>query len=219
MTLIVFDFDGTIADSLGVFVQAANRLAVEYGYAQVTAEQIPFYRNLSSREVLQQLTLPKWQLPFFLRRFRRELNGLVETLQPIPDMPTAIQELYQQGYQLGIVSSNAQKTVLKFLDAHQLTPYFDWVVAGQLLLGKDRVLRRIVRIQNLDPQQVICVGDETRDIEAAQQVRVKMIAVSWGFNTHAVLANYHPDALIDSPADLVDTIRQLQSASVLNLTP
>jgi phosphoglycolate phosphatase len=219
MTLIVFDFDGTIADSLGVFVQAANRLAAEYGYPQVTEEQIPFYRSLSSREVLQQLTLPKWQLPFFLRRFRRELNARVEDLQPIPGMPTAIQELHQQGYQLGIISSNAQKTVLKFLNTHQLTPYFDWVAAGQLLLGKDRVLRRMIRVQNLNPQQIICVGDETRDIEAAQQVNLKMIAVSWGFNTHTVLARYHPDALIDAPTELVTTIRQLQSGSVLNLTP
>lgn len=218
MTLIVFDFDGTIADSLGVFVQAANRLVTEYGYPQVTEEQIPAYRSLSSREVLQQLTMPKWQLPFFLRRFRRELNARVEDLQPIPGMPAVIQELHQQGYQLGILSSNAQKTVLKFLDTHQLTPYFDWVAGGQILLGKDRVLRRMVRMQNLNPQQVICIGDETRDIEAARQVNLKMIAVSWGFNTHAILANYHPDALIDSPEELVTTVHQLQSAAVLNLT-
>lgn len=214
MSLIVFDFDGTIADSLEVFVTASNRLALEFGYPQVSLEQIPEIQKLSSREVLRQLAIPQWQIPFFLRRFRREVNLLVPELQLISGIQAPLIALHQAGYQLGIVSSNARQTVEAFLQHQALLDRFEFIYAGQVLLGKARALRSLVKQYGVDPSQVICVGDETRDIEAAQQVGVKMLAVSWGFNSREVLASYSPDLLIDQPDQLVAAIQQLQGLQV-----
>jgi phosphoglycolate phosphatase-like HAD superfamily hydrolase len=50
------------------------------------------------------------------------------------------------------------------------------------------------------------VGDETRDIEAAKKSHIKVIAVSWGFNSRQVLEKYSPDFLIDYPGELIDVI-------------
>lgn len=203
MSLIIFDFDGTIADSLLVFIQAFNRLAPKFGCPQISLSQIPEIKNLSSQEGLQKLAIPSWQMPLFLYCLRCEVSRLASELQPIEGIPTVLIEIHQRGHRLGIVTSNARSTVLRFLDYQQLTQQFEFIYAGQLLLGKARILKRLVNRNQLDPKQVIYVGDETRDIEAAKQAGLTTIAVSWGFNSAAVLAKHKPDQLIDRPEQLL----------------
>lgn len=209
MNLIVFDFDGAIADSLVVFIEATNRLAKEFGYPQVSSAQIPQIKHLSSREMIQQLAIASWKMPFFLRRFRQELHQLTPNLQLIDGMRETLEEINRQGYRLGIVTSNARQNVERFLHMQGLHPLFEFIYAGQVLLGKARVLRQLVKRYRLNPRQVICVGDETRDIEAAQQAGLRIIAVSWGLNSREVLAKHAPDVLIDRPEELLVAVTQM----------
>lgn len=210
MSLIIFDFDGAIADSLLVFIEATNRLAKDFGYPQVSSAQIPQIKNLSSREMIQQLAIASWKMPFFLRRFRQELHQLTPNLQLIDGMRETLEEINRQGYRLGIVTSNARQNVERFLHMQGLHPLFEFIYAGQVLLGKARVLRQLVKRYQIDPRQVICVGDETRDIEAAQQAGLRIIAVSWGLNSREVLAKHAPDVLIDRPEELLAAVTQMQ---------
>ena len=209
MNLVIFDFDGVIADSLVVFIEAANRLAAEFDYPQVSPDQIPQIKNLSSREMIQHLAIARWKLPFFLHRFRQEVNQLVPNLQLIDGMKEILVTINQQGYRCGIVTSNARQTVEGFLYLQELNHLFEFIYAGQLLLGKARILKQVVKRYRVDPNQVICIGDETRDIEAAQQAGLKIIAVSWGLNNRDTLANYTPDVLIDCPEELLTAIAQV----------
>lgn len=210
MSLIIFDFDGAIADSLLVFIEATNRLAKDFGYPQVSSAQIPQIKNLSSREMIQQLAIASWKMPFFLRRFRQELHQLTPNLQLIDGMRETLEEINRQGYRLAIVTSNARQNVERFLHMQGLHPLFEFIYAGQVLLGKARVLRQLVKRYRLNPRQVICVGDETRDIEAAQQAGLRFIAVSWGLNSREVLAKHAPDVLIDRPEELLAAVTQMQ---------
>jgi HAD superfamily hydrolase (TIGR01509 family) len=209
MSLIIFDFDGAIADSLEVFLEATNRLAKDFGYPQVSLAQIPQIKNLSSREMIQQLAIARWKMPFFLRRFRQELNQLTPNLQLVDGMRETLEDISQQGYRLGIVTSNARQNVERFLHIQGLNHLFEFIYAGQVLLGKARVLRQLVKRYRVDLRQVICVGDETRDIEAAQQAGLRIIAVSWGLNSREVLAKHAPDVLIDRPEELLAAVTQV----------
>jgi phosphoglycolate phosphatase len=108
MGLIIFDFDGTIADSLEIFIEATNRLSKEFGCQQISADQVAYFRTLNLRAMIQQIGIPGWKLPFFLRRFRQELNHLVADLQLVDGMREVLLELKQQNHRLGIVTSNSQ---------------------------------------------------------------------------------------------------------------
>ena len=77
---------------------------------------------------------------------------------------------------------------------------------GLPLFGKERVLRQIIRKNQLNPAQVIYVGDETRDVEAARKTAIRVIAVGWGFNTSQALARHQPDFLIQRPGELVEVV-------------
>jgi phosphoglycolate phosphatase len=209
MKLLIFDFDGTLVDSLEIFIEATNRLARKYGYPPIATSQIPQIRALSSRALIQQIPVARWQLPFFLQSLRQEVSQLAAQLRLFDGIKESLSDLKNQGYCLGIVTSNAQATVENFLSTQELDPLFDFVHAGRGLLGKARTLRRLVKRYRLPTAEVIYIGDETRDIEAAQQAQLATIAVSWGFNSRVVLEQQQPDTIVDDPGALLSAVKQL----------
>ncbi len=206
MKVIIFDFDGTIADSFAAVLKITNQLATEFGYTPARPEDVPRLKNLSSREIVRQSKVSPFKLPFLLRRLRGELNREMDQLQPIAGMKTALLTLKQQGYSLGIVTSNSRENVVAFLKAQGLDTTFDFVGSGLALFGKGRVIQRILRQHRLDPKDVIYVGDETRDIEAARKIGIKVISVSWGYNSSQALAAESPDFLIHQPEELLQVV-------------
>lgn len=209
MTLVIFDFDGTLADSLEIFIEATNRLAAKYGYPPVDLSQIPQIRALSSRALLQEMPVARWQLPFFLRGLRREVQQLSPKLCLFDGVHEVLTGLHRQGHRLGIVTSNAKATVEEVLTAQGLDHVFEFIHAGHGLLGKAPILRRLARRYRLPPTEVLYVGDETRDVEAAQTVQMVAIAVTWGFNNRTVLEQQQPDVIVDHPSDLLATVQRL----------
>jgi HAD superfamily hydrolase (TIGR01509 family) len=204
--VLIFDFDGTIADSFDTVLGIANRLADEFGYSPTSPETAEHLKDLSSREIIRQSQVAFWQIPFLLKRLRSELRHEIRHLHLIPGMQAALQELHQQGHHLGIVTSNSQENVAAFLEIHGLSALFDFIGSGLTVFGKARVIRATLRHYQIDPATVIYVGDETRDIEAARKIGVPAIAVSWGYNSSQALASHHPDVLVHQPAELVNAV-------------
>ncbi|MEB3359641.1 MAG: HAD-IA family hydrolase [Synechococcales bacterium] len=207
MKIILFDFDGTIANTLEALLNISNRLAKEFGYPQVTAEALCQLKDLSSRDIIRQAQIPFVKIPFLLRRLKVELNREIETIKPIQGMEKALYQLKQDQYPLGIVTSNSADNVQAFLRVHQLENVFDFVYSGTTIFGKHRVMNRLIRKHQFNPRDLVYVGDETRDIEAAKRISMPVIAVSWGFNSRAILETYQPNFLIDRPEELVEIVR------------
>ncbi len=208
MNVLIFDFDGTIADSFNAVLGISNHLAEEFGYPPTLPDEIEQIRDLSSREILKRSGVPLYRLPFLLRRLRIELNQEVAHLHPITGIKEALQQLKQQGHQLGIVTSNSQENVKAFLEAQGMQSLFDFIGSGLTIFGKSRVIRRMLRKYRIDPTIAFYVGDETRDIEAAKKIRLKSIAVGWGFNSSRILAEHSPNFLIYHPAELLEVVRR-----------
>lgn len=209
MSLIIFDFDGTIADSLEIFIEVTNRLAGDFGCQEISSSQISIFGTLSLREMIQQLKVPAWKLPFFLRRFRKELNKLMINLQLVDGMREVLLDINQQNYRLGIVTSNSRQNVESFLHLQGLHHLFEFIYGGQVLSGKAKTLKSLVRLNRAKTKQLMFVGDETSDVKAAKKVGLPNIAVSWGFNNREVLVGSAPDVLVDHPEQLLTAIAQV----------
>jgi phosphoglycolate phosphatase len=209
--VIAFDFDGTIADTHDALLEITNRLSSEFGYQPVDQEKLWEFKNLSSREIVKNSQISILKIPFFLKRIKSELADKIEELKPIANIESSLKTIYSQGYSLGIITSNNQENVIKFLSKNNLINLFEFIYSGTSLFGKDKVIRKFLNRNKLQPEQVVYVGDETRDIEAAQKNKIKIIAVSWGFNTAAVLARHKPDYLIDTPQELITVIESWQT--------
>ena len=210
MAVIIFDFDGTIADTLAAIADITNRLAPIFGFSPAGPEKIKFFQTLSAQQLLKQSEISVFKLPFLLRRVKSELSREVQRLSLIPGVREALTALSAEGHTLGIVTSNSANNVHLFLKKHDLVSLFSFIHTGATLFGKSKVLKRVLRRNQLKAAQVLYVGDETRDIEAAQKTSIRVVAVSWGFNSRQALISKTPDFLIDHPHELVRLVTQLQ---------
>lgn len=206
---ILFDFDGTIADTQQAFFVIVNNLALEFGYPQVNLEELAYLKQLSSAEVIKYSRISPLKIPFILKRIKKELAKTITSLQPYPAIGPCLEELKQQGYLLGIVTSNSKENVIAFLQKNGLAELFAVIHSGTTLFGKNRIINRVLQEHRLPPPAVIYVGDETRDILAARKSHITMISVAWGFNSPAILAEHHPDFLVYHPQELLEVIVQL----------
>jgi phosphoglycolate phosphatase len=206
---VVFDFDGTIADSLNASLAIGNRLAVEYGIEPVTPEKLDRWQHLTATEILQELNISMFRLPGMLRRFKTEIKSEVDRLPMIPGMREAILALWDKDYVLGVVTSNSADNVRKFLSQQGIGHLFSFVESCPRLMGKDRILRRIAQQHRLDLAKMLYVGDETRDIDAAKKLKIQSVAVTWGFNSLQALQARQPDYVIDRPQQLLEIAKQL----------
>ena len=200
--IIIFDFDGTIADTKETVIAITNRLAPEFGFSPLDEIEIARYQDLTARELIKESRVSWWKIPFLIQRVKRELKQEIPTIQPIAGIETALEELKAYQFQLGIITSNSEDNASQFLRQHGLLHYFNFIESSFHLLGKDKVIQRLLRQKKFSPEAVTYVGDETRDIEAARKSGVRMIAVSWGFNSVAALTKGEPDALTHHPSEL-----------------
>jgi phosphoglycolate phosphatase len=204
--VIIFDFDGTIADTHDALLEITNRLSGEFGYKPLDREELEFLKTLSSREIVKRSQISLIKIPFLLKRVKTELGKEIRELKSVTGIETALIQLKRQGYQLGIVTSNQKDNVIAFLEKNNLYLLFNFIYSGASLFGKDKILNQIINQYNWLPDEVIYVGDETRDITAAKKSRVKAIAVGWGFNSPSILSAYQPDYLIHYPSELTKVI-------------
>jgi phosphoglycolate phosphatase len=200
--MVIFDFDGTIADSFSIGLRIGNQLAEEFGFKPITLATIDRWQHLSSKDILREIGVPFYRLPKIIRRFKADMNREIPALKPFDGMETTLRDLRNQGCRLGIVSSNSEENVRSFLEVQGMSHLFEFVISCPRLMGKDKALKRILKKQNIHPETVLYVGDETRDIDAAKRSHVRSAAVSWGFNSLQALAQHHPDFILTEPADL-----------------
>ncbi|PSB05824.1 carotenoid oxygenase [Pleurocapsa sp. CCALA 161] len=208
--VILFDFDGTIADTYQAIAKITNQLSSEFGYKALDQEELVLIKNLSSREIVRRSEISIFKLPFLVRRVRAELSKEIAELEPIEGIAQVLQELKTQGYTLGIVTSNDQENVDIFLTKNQLDNLFSYVYSSTAIFGKHRVLNQVIKERQIDKSDIIYIGDETRDIRSAKKSLIAVAAVSWGFNAAEILQEHQPDYLVSEPLELLEAIAHWQ---------
>ncbi len=198
--VIIFDFDGTIADSSETLFAIFNRLSAPFGYKKLSSIHVAELRNKTSREMYQALKVPTLKMPFFVRKARAELRSCLSDIPLIYGMKKTVLDLKEAGYSLGILSSNTEANIHTFLAQHDLD-IFDFITSTGLF-SKHKELQSIAKRLKVTPEQMIYIGDETRDVDAAHKAGIPMVAVTWGVNTKAILQTANPNFLADSPKEL-----------------
>jgi HAD superfamily hydrolase (TIGR01549 family) len=198
---IIFDFDGTLADTLPVVIRIFNRMMVENGRAPIGSEDLELWRQKGVRKFLADINLSIWRAPKYLRDIQKEMTGDMGKIPAFPGMEQLLQNLHQRGYQLGLVSTNIEKNIEVFFQSHHF-PQFDLNYYGSAILGKARVLKGLLKKYDVQVGQALYVGDETRDIEAARAIGLPIIAVTWGYNNEAALKSLLPQHLASTSEEL-----------------
>ena len=203
---LVFDFDGTIADTLGETRRIFNKIAPDYGIREVDEEELNQLRHLSLKELLDHLDIPKRRVPALIARGTGMMRGNITQLQLIAGMSEVLIELRRHVRSFGILTSNATSNVDLFLRAHGLREQFDFISSTSKLTGKSKHLRAIRKTFSLRAEELLYIGDELRDVKASQKAGIPIAAVTWGFNSRESLAASEPDYLFDKPEDFLSLL-------------
>ncbi len=198
----IFDFDGTLADSLDAFVEVFNDV-VRGKTHPLSHQEIERFRGMSSRQALKRAHVRWWQIPQLVLKGLHEFHALLPTMPSFPGLPATVKKLYERGDKLFIVSSNTRDNIGQFLSQHDMYDYFAEIDSSVSLFKKSKHIRKLIRSYGLKRKETFYIGDETRDIQAGRRARVKVVAVSWGFNHPKILRKYRPDYLLDKPEDLL----------------
>lgn len=200
---LIFDFDGTIADTLGETWKIFNELAPDYGIRHVEEHEILGLRNLSLKQILSELKIPRRRLPSIIARGTGMMRANIDSLQLIGGMKEALGELRKHTERFGILTSNSTANVDVFLRNHGIRDLFEFVSSTSKLTGKARHLRAIRKTFSLKHAEMLYVGDELRDVKAAQKAKIPHAAVSWGFNSRESLEKVNPTYLFDTPEEFL----------------
>jgi len=203
---IIFDFDGTLADTLDSVVRIVNSHADYFGYKKVTKEDIPYLQGKKPREILSYLGISIFKLPSWIKKIHSEINKEITNMMPTVNISPLLSELNNdERFHLGILTSNTQKNVQQFLEKNELD-FFDFIRTGKSVFGKSHMINKIMKQRNVSKCDVFYVCDEVRDIEAARKSGIKSIAVTWGYNIKDALIKENPDFLVNSPDELRNII-------------
>ena len=205
--VLIFDFDGTIADSMALASDIANDVLPAYGWPDgVSPSDIKKLRNMNVPQALRYLRIPAYRLPKLAIVAKQAFTKRIEHLMPIDGMVEVLRQLSEQGVEMGIVTSNSNKNVMTFLRRNNLKQYFSFVEAGASVLGKSRNIKHAIKSQRIDPKDCYYIGDEIRDIEASRAIKIDCISVTWGINTRASLEKLKPRIIIDKPSQLLKIV-------------
>ncbi|MEE9369516.1 MAG: HAD hydrolase-like protein [Pontiella sp.] len=203
-TTILFDFDGTLAETMMLIHDVFNRLSGVYGYRHFPVEDIEECRHLSVQEFIDHFEIPLWKVPLIAIHARRLMHRDMDQVHPPKGLVDVLTQIHDSGnYFMDILTSNRRKNVLKFLSQHHIN-WFDEVESTHAILSKRGRVEKYIRQKGLDPSTLYYVGDTTVDVESAHHAGAKTVAVSWGLNTHETLARAKPDYLVDDPLQLLD---------------
>lgn len=204
MSNIIWDFDGTIADSLPVVMKLFYKLLKHEPYTAAEVEKI---RNMPLKEVIAYLHVPLWRVPTLLVAGRKELGKHLQEIPVFKGVPEVIKQLHEAGHTLHVMSSNSSENINRFLLSHDIGQYFSSVHGNAGIFGKTPVIKNIIRKYHLKPENCYSIGDETRDIDAAKKAGLTSIAVTWGYNGEKILKVHQPDFIANNPQELVIIFR------------
>lgn len=202
MRHILFDFDGTIADSEQVALGIMNILADRHGFPRVTPEAVDRLRRMTIADRFRELGLPLRRLPGWAKEYNDLFQEAVLKVDPFPGMPELLRCLHESGYGISILSSNAEHNIRRFLDRHQLG-FIEDIRCSHRVFSKDRMIRRMMRRYRLRHEDVVYVGDEHRDVVACKRAGVRVIWVNWGFDGVEAVAPENPDFIAQAPSDIL----------------
>lgn len=207
ISTVIFDFDGTLADSLMAFIRTGEEIL---GISPPTPKaEVYRMRSLKPQQIMKQYGIKAWQIPGLLIEGRKRFMGKIGTIELFPGVSELLNNLHEAGYRLCIVSTNSEQTIRKILRRHGLQTLIDAIYAGGTVTGKALLIRRLLKCEGLTAGECVYVGDEVRDIEAVRKSKVHGVSVSWGYQSKEVLRKKNPEALIDKPGALLKTLERL----------
>ncbi len=200
--LVIFDFDGVIADSLHQIHQVLNQLADEHGFKKIdTDEHFSDIIEGNMMKLVEKLKIPKLSLPGIIIEYKHELSRIEDQIHLFPGMNDVIQELAKTNT-LCIVSANHNEVIKYVLKRNNLLQHFKAILGLEYSFHKTQRLQHVMK--RFNAEHTIFITDTLGDVKDAKEVEgLKTIGVKWGYHTWNKKDKPEPDYIADRPEDII----------------
>lgn len=208
MTLILFDFDGVLADTLDDLLKFSQEICDELDVQHhVVREDISTLEAMSFANLGRRVEVPEPLVEEFVRRSLEKVANKKTPPRLFPGLAQVVRELSTR-HILGIVTTNSSQNVNAFLKEHALADCF------RAIYGVDQPGTKAEKISHARDQftaadeAVFMIGDAASDIRSAIEASAKSIGVSWGHQSVEMLIRAKADYIVNSPRELLDIFSQ-----------
>jgi phosphoglycolate phosphatase len=204
--LLIFDFDGVIADSIDLIREIYNEIHKKYNlpYAKSNKDVTElFYKNVFVSLSKKGLS-PVEICGFFMDMHTKTLQRS-HKMKPFPGIIDEINELKKQKHKLCIISSNHIKVIKPFLKKYKIDNVFKIIMGAEENASKVEKIKHVIKKIGARKGNTYYIGDTVGDIVEGEHAGVKTAATCWGYHTKAALEKQKPNFLIEE----VDELHQI----------
>jgi len=207
--LVIFDFDGTLADSYPWFISVFEDLSKRYRLPTIEMTDMEKLRSLDISQILKEYRIPFWKVVLIGNHLKKLMNSQINQIRLVSGMQSVIETLGKQNIKLAVVTSNAEKNVRRVLGPHNM-PYFSLIESGASMFGKKGRFLKILKKTGIPASETLSIGDEVRDLKSAREAQIHFGAVTWGYTDYKTLQQHAPEEIFYHPNQILEAIRSYQ---------
>lgn len=201
--VLVFDFDGVLADTLDEMLRYAKEVC-----DQLEHSCEPIEPDLDALERMEfdvfgrRLGIPEERVEELTKRCFELLKSPQEPLRIFDRIDDVIAQLPSTS-KIGIVSGNTSEVVQDFLKHKRLEQYVDIVMAVEDTGSRSEKILKVAVSTGKADSEIYMLGDAVSDIRAAREANVHSVVVTWGLQSWDKVEQARPDYVVHSPGDLL----------------
>jgi phosphoglycolate phosphatase len=207
--LVLFDFDGTLADVFPIIFKNVNELSEKYKFNKIKKSEISKLKDLSLKEVLKKYDISFFKFLFMTYDMKKRIDKEKKDIRLFQNIKPVVKELSKK-YKLGIITKNKEEIVKDILKRENIDKYISFVFTDKTLYKKEKSIKKAIKDNKVNNEEVIYIGDERRDVVSCKKANVKIISVTWGFNSKKGLQKENPDYVVDTPKEILKIIKKIK---------
>lgn len=167
---IIFDFDGTLVDSIDLLVAITKDIADKHKMNKLNNKEINELKILSVKQRMERLNVPFYKLPLVTIDILTKYKQNAKQLKISSDIKNLLIQLKKLDLKLIVLSSNSAENIKKCLKANGIE-CIDKIYSTRGLLDKSSVIKKFIKENSLgkNKEEILYVGDERRDIDACKK--------------------------------------------------
>ncbi|MGN1387319.1 MAG: HAD-IA family hydrolase [Bacillus sp. (in: firmicutes)] len=195
---VIFDFDGTLANSKAVAFQVINQLADIYGFPKFSPEKAMIMHG-QEKSLLT-------QFPIIANDFYKLYKEALQEIPLFDGIREVLLQLKDLGVEIAVISSNEESNIRQYFRSQGMD-FITEVYTSSDLYGKDTMIDAFCDKHQLSKDEVLYVGDEVRDIRACHKSGISVVWVNWGYDTEEHALTEKPTYTATEPAELLALVK------------
>ncbi|HUL12454.1 MAG TPA: HAD-IA family hydrolase [Methylococcaceae bacterium] len=209
--LLVFDWDGTLCDSIGWIVKCIQQAALACGVPVPSEEAARSVIGLRTDVAMMELfpgsggQIVENLVAAYRENYFSKPVGEEDLFAGVTDMLCSLQE---QGYKLAVATGKTSKALSRALEATATESFFDTVRSAEAAASKPdpEMLLQIMTELDIPRERTLMIGDSVHDLRMALNARVDSVGVACGANTQEQLSAFSPLVCLDRTTELLDLL-------------